>query len=1369
VLTSEQLTELQALKDAGDPVAYYTFLKSAGVGYATLALGVASDANSNSMIADFGGLYAQNYLKEKYRQFNGVDLPEHVMQQVKVNLMQADYAVRSGNGGTASGDAIATYHYEVFDGLGIPRSAWTGDTLHRRISDLAWCLTCGPEEIGPSAQNPLSRIVQGIHEFTAKFSAEEWAVFTSDALFGKVLAKTLFEYGAAHPSDAAIASVITGVAVGLMPTISASAFGALALSYLAPDSWNTGLAIGALLTIDPSLSIESAKRLVDGSANSYSLGAETLACLNAIQAQLPAYCAAEFGSNDFAGRVLDFIKSLGDSGARGVITSALTTTANLAELAQSNASVRAMLVTGAPFSITWLSESSPVAAPAYGDFPPNFWSDREKWLRGIAADNLSETIFPTGDTWYIDQLTGVAAKVGDGLFADRNVIFNGDGYQGSSDTDIVYGGVLGDTLLGGAGNDKAWGGRGRDRLDGGAGADSLYGGQDDDTYIVDNPHDETIEEADEGYDTVEIEGGALQEGAYQLQQNVEKGVLLDSAGAAVLTGNSRVNSLVGNAHGNILVASGEGDTLEGQGGNDLYELAEHALVFEAEGGGTDTVLARFSGYRLDANVENLVVAAIVAGGRAIGYGNSSDNLIQVADETKDTAVQLIGYAGNDILRGGEADDYLSGGADNDKLYGGMGDDVLYGGLGADDIYGEDGTDTLGAFGSIGSFLSGGGGDDSLFESGSYNTLQGDSGFDYLSTQGSAAYAYGGDDSDSLVDSGTGNRLFGDAGNDSVELYGTNSYGYGGAGNDYLVSFGYENTLDGGSGNDYYVSGDAALRVMLGAGSGHDTLDMSGATAGVVRLVGVQSGSVSAAVVGTSLVLSVGSSSLTILNYLVDGNLSSSMEGVEFDDGMMNNEDLLNLADYDPNVIRGTAGSDALYGDGVASRIIGMASDDYLFGSGATETFEWSQGDGLDTLVATGGGADKVSFTGGGYDVTASRSGDDLELTASTGGGFRIPGWFTGENRPSVQAPDGTFWTPELIDSNFSSPVYDVTYSTGVYRIEEALPMLLSYTPSLDGVALAGSYRNDFPFTPVIFQDALANVMYGEEHVDAAGLTYKTFEVPIVDHAFTSGLFISHTIWGLSVSETSGTYQGGAFAETSGSQEWHYWTDPSGQGYIALARASTAVSTGYSWAIPPADEFGEWGMGKHYSGWAAGPSVTSSRQVTLVEPGVDQFVLSAGGLAGAMEATTSLESAPEEFEGQFARVGTGIIAVDELMLPPLDAETSEQVESNPAPTHGSADILQEYVSWLSQQGREVDPAMTWGALVDQLQGDETWLAAYARQTLWVANSLSEAFMTPVNVQPVDSDGQVLVPEFNDVKVTTGYLGDQTFNLQPALAA
>jgi Ca2+-binding RTX toxin-like protein len=221
------------------------------------------------------------------------------------------------------------------------------------------------------------------------------------------------------------------------------------------------------------------------------------------------------------------------------------------------------------------------------------------------------------------------------------------------------GNALSNTLVGNVGNN---------RLDGAAGDDTMSGGEGNDTYVVQSAGDVVIEQADQGYDTVEVSNL----NAYQLMANVEAAVL--GEGVDSVRGNNLNNVLIGNSRNNRLDGSVGADTMRGGLGNDLYIVDDVAdLIIEAANEGVDTVEASVS-YTLSENVDHLSLAGL---GNINATGNALSNT-------------LTGNAGNNVLDGGVGADSMTGGAGDDtyivdntgdkviELAGGGNDKVLAG-------------------------------------------------------------------------------------------------------------------------------------------------------------------------------------------------------------------------------------------------------------------------------------------------------------------------------------------------------------------------------------------------------------------------------------------------------------------------------------------------------------------------------------------------------------------------------------------------------------------------------------------------------------------------------------------------------------------
>jgi Ca2+-binding RTX toxin-like protein len=138
-------------------------------------------------------------------------------------------------------------------------------------------------------------------------------------------------------------------------------------------------------------------------------------------------------------------------------------------------------------------------------------------------------------------------------------------------------------LLGGRGNDTLVGDDSNNELNGAEGADRMVGGKGNDSYWVNDPKDQVIEQASEGFDTVY---SSVAE--YWLPEHVERLVLLPSA--RVGHGNALDNELIAaytgaklfGGHGNDHLSGGEGDDeldggpgqdyLIGGKGNNIYRL-----------------------------------------------------------------------------------------------------------------------------------------------------------------------------------------------------------------------------------------------------------------------------------------------------------------------------------------------------------------------------------------------------------------------------------------------------------------------------------------------------------------------------------------------------------------------------------------------------------------------------------------------------------------------------------------------------------------------------------------------------------------------------------------------------------------------------
>jgi Ca2+-binding RTX toxin-like protein len=464
----------------------------------------------------------------------------------------------------------------------------------------------------------------------------------------------------------------------------------------------------------------------------------------------------------------------------------------------------------------------------------------------------------------------------DSLVGQRERVF----MLGDAGNDTVIAQARNSTLLGGAGDDLLqgtvdgnlmFGGQGSDTMLGGAlGRDTLYGGKDNDSL---------------GFF---IAGGG---------NNLGLGIG-GSAG-----GNQGSNFLRGDLGDDLVVGINQRDTLFGGRGNDTLrgvasnsylsgDLDNDTLVINNStqsspfapgsvitigiekttllgGAGNDSLVGGIGDFGAGKNLfdggdGNDTITVFATQDTALG--GAGDDFIRSSTVTS-LSIQgapstFPGFAGRNLLDGGDGNDTIVaafvsdtmiGGGGNDNLsgiftqaFGGDGNDTidatftvgtttalvtLDGGLGDDRLIGNTTTNATGSTGTITNFMNGGEGSDTIIFGSRRDKLVGSfAGNDFISYASNVDFT--GLTSTNLITDNLGsNFIIGGNGTDVITTGAGDDILFGGPtilptgstsdGDDTLDAGGGNDTLLGGFGNDYLIGGDG--NDSLGGGPGSDTL------------------------------------------------------------------------------------------------------------------------------------------------------------------------------------------------------------------------------------------------------------------------------------------------------------------------------------------------------------------------------------------------------------------------------------------------------------------------------------------------------------------------------------------------------------------
>ncbi|WP_331351723.1 calcium-binding protein [Cellvibrio sp. UBA7671] len=530
-----------------------------------------------------------------------------------------------------------------------------------------------------------------------------------------------------------------------------------------------------------------------------------------------------------------------------------------------------------------------------------------------------------------------------GVFKDEIRGAQGDDsiYAGDGD-DYVRGDDGSDQIFGERGNDELTGWAGNDQLFGGAGTDHLHGGDDDDT--LDGGANADMLMGGKGEDTYIFGRGYGQDSIFESDFLGDKDVVIFAADIAP---------------GDVEVKRRPLDA-----GSGKYQLI---LAIS----GTDDQLTIFNQF-------------YPGGISQIEEVRFADGSVWLEDELK--SMSGLGTLGNDFLYGGDLDDVVSGLDGNDEIHGGLGNDHLKGGIGNDILGSQIEFSPADAFatGYIG-----------LTEEGN-DTLDGGAGNDTLYDGAGDDLLIGGDGDDTF--------LIG-SGNDVIDAGSGNDTSYLGAPTDdpngsktYLFNRGYGQDVivhirsQPGERTDVlqFLGGvlpsDITIYRNDTYGDNHEANGQS-LNSNLVYVPDVDS-------VGDDLILIINDTgdSVRIAQYFtkneegLDAEGTHKLDEIRFADGTVWTpavvRQLLTVPTNENDVILGYEATDTLSGGIGDDEIQGYAGSDTLNGEAGADTLYGGTGDDLllgdlgnDSL---NGGVGNDSLRGGsGNDTLSGSKGDDL--------------------------------------------------------------------------------------------------------------------------------------------------------------------------------------------------------------------------------------------------------------------------------------------------------------------------------------------------------------------------------------------------------
>lgn len=377
------------------------------------------------------------------------------------------------------------------------------------------------------------------------------------------------------------------------------------------------------------------------------------------------------------------------------------------------------------------------------------------------------------------------------------------------------------TMTGGKGSDTITNAGSNVIINAGAGVDTV---KNYNSNVIINAGSGADNISNSGGSSVSINAGSGNDNIYNESSN---STLFGGKGNDAIMNLGEYNIIFGNAGDDTVFNQGAYTSVSGDEGADRILNIKTAATLSG-GTGVDTLTNTGDNSVIFGDEGNDIIANGFKSSVDTSYSadllNDDDDADADSDSDSDSDTVEIFTGANSTVYGGAGNDSITNYAKTAKIYGGAGIDSIENSGASVKIYGNEGADIIDNEGLLATVY-GGADNDIIANVGNQSKIYGGAGNDSIDNEGQSVYISLGEGADSIANSGESSRIYGNAGNDYFYNFGDGSTISGGAGIDSIRNFANEVIISGDAGNDSIYS--SGIDVMISGGAGNDSIRNEG--------------------------------------------------------------------------------------------------------------------------------------------------------------------------------------------------------------------------------------------------------------------------------------------------------------------------------------------------------------------------------------------------------------------------------------------------------------------------------------------------------------------------------------------------------------